>query len=437
MTARLEHEGNIYGMLCASMPESTLLDTDEIALFEEVANDIAFALHDISLEAEHELLLQERLRSDKLESISTLAGGIAHDFNNLLTGIMGNIGLAKTYADSPEKASEALEEAEKAAMRARDLTQQLLTFARGGKPVKKTIDIARLIEESATFALRGSSARLALSLPDDLWSTEVDAGQMNQVINNLVINADEAMPAGGTVSISGMNSILKKISALPLPGGRYVRIDIHDTGVGIATAHLQRIFEPYFTTKKKGSGLGLSSAYSIIRNHGGYILAESTKNKGTTFHIYLPASRKAARMKKEPKQDKPTAVGGRILVMDDDEVIRKMLNNMLHLAGYEAITTSNGDEALGKYTQALKTDKPFDAVIMDLTIPGGMGGKETITELRKIDPGARVIVSSGYATDPIMSEYRKYGFSAVIAKPYSVKQLEETLQSLLKKQEVK
>jgi len=433
LAARLEYEGNVYGVLCASMPEAILSDADEVSLFEEVATDIAFALHDISLEAEHELMEQERLRNDKLESISTLAGGIAHDFNNLLTGIMGNIGLAKKYTASSEKASETLEEAEKAAMRARDLTQQLLTFARGGKPVKKTVDISRLIEESATFALRGSAARLELSLPDDLWPTEVDEGQINQVIHNMVINADESMPAGGTVNIRGMNSVPKEVSALPLPSGRYVRIDIHDTGTGISKAHLQRIFEPYFTTKKKGSGLGLSSAYSIIKNHGGYILAESTKNKGTTFHIYLPASGKAARMKSEPKQFKPAAIGGRVLVMDDDEVIRKMLINMLKLAGYEAETTTEGSETLEKYAQAMKEDKPFDVVIMDLTIPGGMGGKEAVSKLLKIDPGARVIVSSGYATDPIMSEYKKHGFSAVIAKPYSVKQLEETLHSLLKK----
>ncbi|MBN1176167.1 MAG: PAS domain S-box protein [Dehalococcoidales bacterium] len=431
LAIRLEYEGNVYGVLCASMPENILSDADEVSLFEEVATDIAFALHDITLEAEHELLEQERLRSDKLKSISTLAGGIAHDFNNLLTGIMGNIGLAKTYAGSSEKASETLEEAEKAAMHARDLTQQLLTFARGGKPVKKTVDIAGLIKESATFALRGSAAMLELSLPDDLFPTEVDEGQINQVIHNLVINADEAMPAGGTVNIRGMNTVLKKVSALPLPRGRYVRIDIQDSGIGISKAHLQRIFEPYFTTKKKGSGLGLSSAYSIIKNHGGYILAESTKNKGTTFHIYLPASGKVARIKSEPKQDNSATVGGRVLVMDDDETIRKMLSNMLKLAGYKAEITSDGAETLEKYAQALKEGKPFDAVIMDLTIPGGMGGKEAVGKLLKIDPAARVIVSSGYATDPIMSEHKKHGFSAVISKPYSVKELEETLHSLL------
>jgi len=343
---------------------------------------------------------------------------------------MGNIGLAKTYTDLPQKASETLDEAEKAAVRAKDLTQQLLTFARGGKPVKKTVDIAELIKEPATFALRGSAVRLELSLPDDLWSVEVDEGQMNQVIHNIVINADEAMPSGGVLKIGGRNSVLKKASALPLPKGRYVRIDIQDTGVGISREHLQRIFEPYFSTKKKGSGLGLSTAYSIIKNHGGYIIAESAHNKDATFHIYLPASVKPAKVKKEPKPANILQAEGRILVMDDEEVIRKMLSNMLILAGYKAELTRDGAEALEKYTRALESGEPFDAVIMDLTIPGGMGGKEAIRKLLEMDPGARVLVSSGYATAPIMSEYKKYGFSAVIAKPYSVKQLEEMLRSL-------
>ncbi len=433
LAVRLDYEGNTYGVLCASMPESMLADEDEILLFDEVATDIVFALHDMSLEAEHKLLEREHLKSAKLESISTLAGGIAHDFNNLLTGIMGNIGLAKTYTDLPQKASETLDEAEKAAVRARDLTQQLLTFARGGKPVKKTVDIAELIKEPATFALRGSSVRLELSLPDNLWPVEVDEGQMNQVVQNMVINADEAMPTGGVLKIGAANSALKEVSALPLPKGRYVRIEIRDTGVGISKAHLQRIFEPYFTTKKKGSGLGLSTVYSVIKNHGGYVVAESAQNKGATFHIYLPASVKPAKVKKEPKSVNPVQAGGMILVMDDEEVIRKMLSNMLSLAGYKAVLTSDGAEALAKYAQALESGEPFDAVIMDLTIPGGMGGKEAIKKLLEIDPGASVVVSSGYATDPIMSEYKKYGFSAVIAKPYSVKQLEETLRSLSKR----
>jgi len=437
VTLHLYYDGKTYGFLRVSLPRSMADDEDIVDLLKEVATDITFALHDIELEEEHKLLEEERLRGAKLESISTLAGGIAHDFNNLLTGIMGNIGLAKTYTAPSDKAFKTLDEAEKAAIRAKNLTQQLLTFARGGKPVKKVANITELVNESATFALRGSAAKLELSLPDKPWPVEVDEGQINQVIQNIVINADEAMPGGGILKIGAANVSLKKAGALPLPKGKYVRIEIQDTGIGISKAHLQRLFEPYFTTKKKGSGLGLSTAYSIIKNHGGYITAESTLNKGATFYIYLPVSKKQAKVKKELTPEKPARAGGKVLVMDDEEIIRTMLNNMLYLAGYQVELTSDGAEALEKYTGAMKAGEPFDAVIMDLTIPGGMGGKETIKKLKDIDPSAKAIVSSGYATDPIMSEYKKYGFSAVIAKPYSVKQVKETLQSLIKRKRLR
>ena len=346
---------------------------------------------------------------------------------------MGNIGMAKTAIKPSDPVYEMLDDAEKAAIRARDLTQQLLTFAKGGKPVKKPVNIAKLLRESASFALRGSNVKLELSLPDDLWAVEADEGQISQVINNLVINADEAMPSGGTLHIGANNLALKGTVGLLIPSGKYVHIDIKDTGIGMPQEHLDRIFEPYFTTKQRGSGLGLTTAYSIVRNHGGHIFAESKQNEGSTFHIYLPAKKKAVKGGK--KMSKPSSVqaGGKVLVMDDEAMIRKMLNNMLSLAGYEVEVSSDGNEVLEKYTQAMQARDPFDAVIMDLTIPGGMGGKEAIKKLLEIDPQATVIVSSGYATDPIMSEYKKYGFKAVIAKPYSVKQLQETLSGLLQK----
>jgi PAS domain S-box-containing protein len=433
MTIRLEYEGRIYGVLSTCMQKAMVLDKEQSTLFQEVATDIAFALHDIELEAERNILMQESLRAAKLESIGTLAGGIAHDFNNLLTGIMGNIGLAKTYLKPADRTHEMLDEAEKAAVRAKDLTQQLLTFARGGRPVKKRVNIGKLIKESATFALRGSNVRLELDLPDNLWPVEVDEGQISQVIHNLVINADEAMPAGGMLDIKASNFTVKKGDITTLAPGKYVRIDVRDTGVGISEEHLQRIFEPYFTTKQKGSGLGLATVYSIARNHGGYVHAKSAFKEGTTFHIYLPATEKTTRAAGKQSASGRSRAGGRILVMDDDEVIRKMLKQLLNMAGYKAELTVDGAEALKMYAQGREAGKPFNAVIMDLTIPGGMGGKEAIKKLLEIDPEARVIVSSGYATDPIMSEYKKYGFSAVITKPYSVKQLEETLREILKK----
>jgi PAS domain S-box-containing protein len=432
ISIRLEYAGNIYGVLCTSLSKDILADKNEVSLFQEIANDISFALYNMDLQFDHERLEQERLRSAKLESIGTLAGGIAHDFNNLLTGIMGNIGMVKTKTNPTEATYEMLEEAEKAALRARDLTQQLLTFAKGGKPIKKSVQIAEIIKESATFALTGSKAKLEISLPDDLYPIEADEGQISQVINNLTINADEAMPEGGTLKIQVENVTLKSAAVQLLPAGNYVRIDIADMGMGISAEHLERIFEPYFTTKQRGSGLGLTSAYSIVRNHGGIILADSILNKGSTFHVYLPATKKPL-VKGGKKMITETAgqAGGKILVMDDEEIIRKMLKNMLSLAGYAVELSSNGDEALEKYQQARKAGDPFSAVIMDLTIPGGMGGKETMQKLLEVDPSVTAIVSSGYATDPIMSDYKAYGFKAVIAKPYSSKQLQETLSGLL------
>jgi PAS domain S-box-containing protein len=433
MIIRLEIEGKIYGILYTSIPKSLINDKDEISLFTEVAMDIAFALRDIDLVAANQQLIEEQLRMAKLESIGMLAGGIAHDFNNLLTGIMGNIGLVKTYISPSDNTYEMLDEAERAAIRARDLTQQLLTFARGGKPVKKPVNTYELIKESAEFALRGSKAKLVLSLPEDLWQIDADEGQISQVINNLVINADEAMPTGGTLKIHAENEVIKKSIALPLKSGNYVQIDIEDTGMGISPEHLHRIFEPYFTTKQRGSGLGLTTAYSVVRNHGGIMTAESERKKGSTFHIYLPASKRAVKGGKILTALDSGQAGGKVLVMDDEEIIRKMLTNMLGMAGYTVEVSADGVEALEKYQQARKAGDPFNAVIMDLTVPGGMGGKEAVKKILEIDPKAVVIVSSGYATDPIMSDFRKYGFKAVIAKPYSVRQLRESLSSLLTK----
>jgi PAS domain S-box-containing protein len=433
MTSRLEIEERIYGILCASISSKLIQDSEEISLFAEIATDIAFALRDIELVATNELQEQERLRMAKMETIGMLAGGIAHDFNNLLTGIMGNIGLVKSYIPSSDPTYEMLSEAEGAAVRARDLTRQLLTFAKGGKPLKKLVNVGELIKESAEFALRGSKVKLELILPDDLWQIEADEGQISQVINNMIINADEAMPIGGTLKISAENQIVKKSDSLPLQRGNYLRIDIADTGLGMSTEQLQSIFEPYFTTKQRGSGLGLTTAYSVIKNHSGAILAESMQNKGSTFHIYLPATKKALKGAKKLKVEESGQAGGKVLVMDDEEIIRKMLKNMLGMAGYIVEVSANGAEALEKYQQAKKARDPFDAIIMDLTIPGGMGGKEAVNKILEIDPKANVIVSSGYATDPIMSDYKKYGFKAVIAKPYSVKQLRELLSKLLSK----
>jgi len=389
---------------------------------------VAVYAHDIS---ERKQLEEERQQVEKLESIGTLAGGIAHNFNNLLTGILGNITLAQRYVEPGSQAADRLLEAEKASLRAKDLTQQLLTFSTGGAPVKKTASIAELLQESATFALRGSKVRCEFSLPDDLWPVEVDEGQMSQVITNLILNADQAMPGGGTINIRAENTVIKGKRDLPLPKGNYIKITVKDQGIGIPKKHLAKIFDPYFTTKQKGSGLGLATTYSIIKNHEGYITVESEVGVGTTFHIQLPASKKPAPVKAKAKKEAPVGGKGRILVMDDEEMIRKMLSKMLPLDGYEVELAKDGAEAVELYRKARESGQPFDAVIMDLTIPGGMGGKEAIKKLLEIDPDVKAIVSSGYATDPIMADFKKYGFSAVVTKPYSFEELEKTLRNML------
>ncbi|MFC1933694.1 PAS domain S-box protein, partial [Chloroflexota bacterium] len=381
---------------------------------------------------ERKQLEAERQRIEKLESIGTLAAGIAHDFNNLLTGIMGNISLAKRHVEPEGKAFERLGEAEKASVRARDLNQQLLTFARGGAPIRKTISIGDLIQESANFALRGSKVRPEFSLPDDLWTVEADEGQINQVISNIVINANQAMLQGGVINIEAKNLVIKIRKALPLPIGKYVEIAIKDQGGGISEKDLARIFDPFFSTKQKGSGLGLATAYSIINNHGGYITLESKLGVGTTLYVYLPASKVKTPVEEEVIKETVLVGTGKILVMDDQETVRELLHAELTEVGHEVVLTSDGAEVIEKYIEARESGQPFDVVIMDLTIPGGMGGKEAIQKLLEVDPDVKAIASSGYATDPIMSEYKKYGFSAVIPKPYSVNQLEKTLRSLLK-----
>ncbi|MFC1949717.1 PAS domain S-box protein [Chloroflexota bacterium] len=380
---------------------------------------------------------EEQQRSAKLESVGTLAGGIAHDFNNILTGILGNIQLAGGYLkeNKADTAQEMLAEAEKESLRAKNLTQQLLTFSKGGAPVKKVILIDNLIKESITFALRGSNVKPEFAMPDDLWAVEADEGQINQVINNIVINANQAMPNGGMINIKASNVVVKEKQILPLPEGNYVEIDIIDHGTGIPKSHVNRIFEPYFTTKGKGNGLGLASSYSIIKNHGGTITFESELEVGTVFHIYLPVTKEKVEEAKKEEASAATQLlssdQGRILVMDDEETVLKLLSRMLKGVGYEVELTRDGAEAIERYTKAKESGQPFDAVIMDLTIPGGMGGKETIEKLLEIDLDVKAIVSSGYATDPIMADYKKYGFSGVVTKPYDLGQMQETLHDVL------
>ena len=488
---------------------------------------------------------QELQRAQKLESLGILAGGIAHDFNNLLTAIIGNLSLLDKYITSEQRASGILWAIKKASSRAKHLTHQLLTFSKGGVPVKKAASISALIEETAEFSLSGSRAQCELSLPDDLWWAEIDEGQIGQVINNLVINADQAMPEGGTISIRAENVIVRLSDGLPLKEGRYIRIAVKDQGIGIPETSIQKIFDPFFTTKPDGNGLGLAITYSIIKKHGGYITVESraraasaetgrlrigrlgtgrlgfgtlgmgsaqtgsaqtgsagmrsaqtgsaqtgssetgsaqtgssetgssetgsaqtgssetgslgmgsaqtgsaqtgssgmgSVDAGTTFFIYLPASEKELFTVQGVAEENslPTVSSyyqhghGKILFMDDQANIREMTMQMLDDLGYEVRGAREGSEAIKLYEEAKESGHPFDAVILDLTVPGGMGGDEAIRKLREIDPEVKAIVSSGYSNDPIMSEYWEYGFRDVVAKPYEIKKLSWVLHKVMR-----
>jgi PAS domain S-box-containing protein len=373
----------------------------------------------------------ELVKIQKLESLGVLAGGIAHDFNNFLTAIIGNLSLAKLDSKPGDRVLVLLNEMEKASLQAKDLTQQLLTFSKGGEPVKKLVNLVELIKNSATFSLRGSNVRCDFSISEDLLSVDVDEGQIGQVINNLVLNADHAMPEGGMIEICSDNVTLTPDNEFSLPAGSYLRTSFRDHGVGISPDHLAKVFDPYFTTKHKGSGLGLTVAYSIIDKHKGRLTVESKLGHGTTFSMYLPASEKP--VSQPVDEEKRLFIGkGKILVMDDEEFIRDLAIQMLSEIGYEVSVANDGNQAIEMYRQAKKSRDPFDIVIMDLTVPGGMGGKEAIRKLKKLDPNVKALVSSGYSNDPVMSNFRDYGFQGVVKKPYRIQDMSDALWTVLK-----
>ena len=380
--------------------------------------------------------LTERKRADaelqkmqKLQSVGTLAGGIAHDFNNILLGLFGNISLAKDELTREHPGYVLLEDAEKSMNRAVRLTKQLLTFAKGGDPVKEDISLGPLVEEVARFDLSGSNVSLVFRQADDLWPAEADTGQIQQVVSNLTINARQAMHQSGHLFVTLQNA---DVPAAVIPGlrpGRYVKVTVRDEGTGIDPKVLDQIFDPYFTTKQTGSGLGLATVYSIIRKHNGHIGVVSELGKGTTFTFYLPAadSPQPEETKTTAKESPPPPRTARILVMDDEKMVRDLTARMLKPCGYSVATAPGGQEAIEMCKQAMADGKPFDAVIMDLTIPGGIGGKEVIKDLLAIDPHVKAIVSSGYADDPVMANYAEYGFKGAAAKPYTQKELREVL----------
>ncbi len=378
----------------------------------------------------------ELARAGKLESLGLLAGGIAHDFNNLLTVLLGNISLARLDSSLTEESSRSLAQAEKAAGRARDLTQQLLTFAKGGAPIRTAVSLPEVVKEVAEFAVHGSQVRCQFDLPADLWPASVDKGQIAQVVQNIVINALQAMPAGGVVGIALSNREVGPEFPGVLAPGRYVRLDFSDQGPGIAAADLGRIFDPYFSTKKQGSGLGLATVHSIVKKHAGHVTVESTPGRGTTFRVWLPAAeaaaKSAARAPAVSLPDPAAAAGTRVLLMDDEEFIRNLGGSILRRFGYDATAVADGTAALAEYARAAQAGRPYQLVILDLTIPGGMGGRQAMEELLKLDPHVKAIVSSGYSNDQVLASYHAHGFRGMISKPYDVADFAHAVERVLK-----
>jgi two-component system cell cycle sensor histidine kinase/response regulator CckA len=386
---------------------------------------------------------EELLKVQKLESIGALAGGIAHDYNNILAVIIGNISLAQTYLEPGHKVFRVLTAAQRASEQAKNLTKRLLTFSKGGAPIRKVVSISSVIESAVDFTLSGSNVKCEFSIPQNLWPVEIDESQIGQAIYNVVVNSMEAMPEGGTLRVGADNIRIDLESNIALKEGKYLRISIEDHGTGVSEGVLEKIFDPYFSTKKmgaqKGMGLGLSISHSIIKRHGGDIEMVSEVGVGTTCFIYLPASEKETNDVKPAKRhmkEKPVAGRGRVLVMDDEEMIRKLCSQMLIYLGYEVALSKDGAEAIELYQKAMKSGRPFDVVILDLTVRGGIGGGETILKLAEIDPGVKGIVSSGYSDNPVISDYERYGFSGAIAKPYKVNELGRTLNRVIKKNSV-
>jgi two-component system, cell cycle sensor histidine kinase and response regulator CckA len=408
--------------------DGAVVDVDVVAIpftFKDRAAVLILS-NDIT---ERKKLEVELEKNERFESIGLLAGGIAHDFNNLLSAILGNISLSKLLTPEDAEAFHLLAEAENASLRARDLTRQLLTFARGGAPVKKSATVGELIKETCAFALRGSNVGCIFDIPARLSRVEVDVGQISQVVQNLVMNADQAMPGGGTITV-----LCEDVGAgerLPpqLAGERYVRISIRDTGHGIQPEHLKRIFDPYFTTKQKGSGLGLATAFSIVKKHDGCIVAQSEPGQGSLFQIYLPATDAPPAPAAVPAPA-PFVGKGKVLFMDDEEAVRFLAGRTLRRMGFEVEFAKDGVQAISLYGEALAAGDPFCAVVMDLTIPGGMGGKEAVLQLRELDPELKAFVSSGYSDDPVMANPESYGFCGVIPKPFLYEEMVAALQQV-------
>ena len=398
-----------------------------IPLFHAGQNCVLVCVEDVT---DIRRMKEEVRKNQNLESLGVLAGGIAHDFNNVLTGVIGSLALLEKLVDKDSDAYKIAKESKQAANRTQDLTQQLLTFAKGGAPLKDAASIEELIRETTELSLHGSHMKPAYHLAENLHSVHIDKGQIGQVLQNLVLNADQAMPEGGMLKVSAENVELSAQDPLPLEAGDYVKVSVVDQGIGMSTEVMAKIFDPYYTTKPAGHGLGLSITHSIIQRHDGYITVRSEQNVGTTFEFYLPALQERATATRE--QEHIWARGtGHILLMDDEETIHRTVGRTLKLLGYEVESVYDGEDALQAYKAALETDTSFDIVIMDLTIPGAMGGQEAVGKLLEIDPQAKVLVSSGYADDPVMTHFAESGFAGQVTKPVDMQELADTVKRVL------
>jgi PAS domain S-box-containing protein len=373
---------------------------------------------------------EELVKAQRLESLSTMAGGIAHDFNNILLAILGNISLAKMSATPGSEIHQRLTAAEKPAQRARDLAQQLLTISKGGTPLKQAVSVTELVKESARLAFKGSRIQCDFIIADNLWALDADEGQMKQTLHNIMANAEQAMSGRGIVQIKAANVVISESDALPIPPGEYVVMSVKDQGVGIPAEHMSKIFDSYFTTKPQGLGLGLTTAYSIVKRHDGLITVDSQPGLGTTVRVYLPAAE--TEVPADKGEDESVRTGhGRVLIMDDEEIVRDVVGQMLTRMGYDVEFALNGTEAIEVYRRAWDAQKPFDAVILDLTIPMGIGVRETMKRLRDIDPQVRAVVSSGFSNDPMMREFKKFSFAGALAKPYRQEELGKMLHNII------
>ncbi len=370
----------------------------------------------------------ELMKADKLDSLGVVAAGIAHDFNNLLLSILGNVTVARTYLRPEDRVSALLAEVEKASMRARGLTRQMLTLSKGGVPVKEPLRLDELARNICAIVVRSTEARCEFDLPSDLWQAEADEAQISQVINNIVLNARQAMGDKGVIKVGAGNVTFEADNKLNLKEGRYVKLSISDTGTGIGPDIIGKVFDPFFTTRNKASGLGLAVSYSIIKKHGGRITVESEAGRRTDFHVWLPAYTVTAKPRDGAHVVK---AGAKVLVMDDDEMVRDVAAMMLGTLGYEAALASNGKEAEELFRKARLSGDPFDLAILDLVVPGGMDGKETLARLKGIDTGVRAIVTTGYSHDPVIVNYKELGFAGALAKPYIVSEFADAVKKAL------